>query len=314
MKAFISYSHKDSDALERLHVHLASLRREEKVEAWFDREILAGGELNDEIAAQLETCELFLLLVSPDFLASDYCVEREMKRALERHEAREARVIPIILEPCDWTSSPLRRLKAVPRDGKPVSDWTNGNTAFLNVIQEIRRIVDQGVSPVPSSPQDGPTAAPGVQAGGERRYRIRRDFDEIDRSDYRDAAFETIKGYFRSAVQELDLVDGLRGRFTDYGDTSFGCVVVNRSLGRGTAHLTVHCGRGRHSFSDIYYSFEENAAENTANGGFQIEADEYELFLRPMMGITHNDGALSHQAAAEALWTELLQQAGVTYD
>jgi hypothetical protein len=66
--------------------------------------------------------------------------------------------------------------------------------------------------------------------------------------------------------------------------------------------------------SDIYYSFEENAAENTANGGFQIEADEYELFLRPMMGITHNDGALSPQAAAEALWTELLQQAGVTYD
>jgi hypothetical protein len=112
-------------------------------------------------------------------------------------------------------------------------------------------------------------------------------------------------------LRELDSVESLRGRFTDLGDTSFGCVVVNRSLGRGTAHLTVHCGRGRNLFSDIYYSFSENAAENTANGGFQIESDEYELFLRPMMGIAATSGRFSPEAAAEALWTEFLQHAGV---
>lgn len=314
MKAFISYPHKDSEALDRLHVHLASLRRDGKIDAWFDREILAGDELDKEIAAQLESCELFLLLVSPDFLASDYCVEKEMTRALQRHEAGQARVVPIIVEPCDWTSSPLRKLKAVPLDGKPISEWTNRNTAFLNVIQEIRRIVDQGFGsavPEPRAASNTPTAG---RTATERRYRIQREFDEIDRSDFRDAAFRIIKDYFGNAVRELDTVEGLRGRFADYGDTSFGCVVVNSGLGRGTAHLTVHCGRGRHSFSDIYYSFEEKAAENTANGGFSIEADEYELFLRPMMNFTRDDGRLTAESAAERLWGELLQQAGIAYD
>jgi hypothetical protein len=108
-------------------------------------------------------------------------------------------------------------------------------------------------------------------------------------------------------------VEGLRGRFSDLGDTSFGCVVVNRSLGRGTAHLTVHCGRGRNFFSDIYYSFSENAAENTANGGFNIESDEYELFLHPMMGISGNGGRMTPEGAAAVLWTEFLQQAGVSH-
>lgn len=313
MKAFISYSHKDRDALDRLHVHLASLRREGKIEAWFDREILAGSELDAEIADQLESCDLFLLLVSPDFLASDYCVEKEMRRALERHEAREARVVPIIVEPCDWTTSPLRKLKALPEDGKPISVWTNANTAFLNVTQEIRRIADQGVASGVPTQDVMSSVAPVTAETTARRYRVQREFDEIDRSDYRQAAFVTIKGYFRNALAELESVEGLRGRFNDLGETAFGCVVVNRGLGRGTAHLTVHCGRGRHFFSDIYYSFVENAAENTANGGFSVESDEYELFLRPMMGLSGNGGRLTPEAAAASLWTEFLQQAGVSH-
>ena len=114
MKAFISYSHKDSWALDRLHTHLSMLRRTGGIEEWYDREILAGGELDSEIVVQLEAADIFLLLVSPDFLASDYCYEKEMTRALERHDAGEAHVVPIIIEPCDWKCSPLHRLKALP--------------------------------------------------------------------------------------------------------------------------------------------------------------------------------------------------------
>ena len=136
MKAFISYSHKDDVALERLHTHMAVLRREGRLDAWFDREILAGGDLDAEIVEQLESCGLFLLLVSPDFLASDYCVDREMERALERHHAGEAQVVPIIVEPCDWKSTPLRKLKALPRDGKPISEWMNENNAYIDVVKE----------------------------------------------------------------------------------------------------------------------------------------------------------------------------------
>ena len=86
MRVFISYSHQDAGALERLHVHLANLKREGRIETWYDREILAGDNLHDEINRELEAADLVLLLVSPDFIASNYCVEREMQRALERHE------------------------------------------------------------------------------------------------------------------------------------------------------------------------------------------------------------------------------------
>ena len=86
MRVFLSYSHRDEQMLDRLRTHLAPLRREGHIEAWYDREIHAGGELDEEVSEQLESSQLFLLLVSPDFLASNYCYEREMQRALERHD------------------------------------------------------------------------------------------------------------------------------------------------------------------------------------------------------------------------------------
>ncbi|MEE4538277.1 MAG: toll/interleukin-1 receptor domain-containing protein [Erythrobacter sp.] len=313
MKAFISYSHQDSHALERLHVHLASLKREGRIEAWYDRDILAGDELDAEIAEQLESCELFLLLVSPDFLASNYCVETEMNRALERHDARQARVVPIIIEPCDWASSRLRALKALPRDGKPISEWTNKNTAYLDVIQELRRILTHEPPANSSRAAEETEDEDSERPRTERRYRIRREFDDIDKAEYRERSYAAIKSYFQSAIQELDSVEGLRGRFTDYSDTSFGCVIVNRGLGLGTAHLTVHRGRGTHSFGDIYYSFSEDAADNTANGWFNIEADEYELHLKASMGLAHDERSMTPETAAETLWAEVLEQAGISY-
>ena len=111
MKAFVSYSHRDDWARERLHTHLEMLRRDGQINDWYDREILAGIDIDEEISEQLESCRLFLPLVSPDFLASRYCYEREMMRALERHDAGEVRVVPIIIEPCDWTNSPLKKTK-----------------------------------------------------------------------------------------------------------------------------------------------------------------------------------------------------------
>ena len=134
MKVFISYSHRDEPVLERLHTHLAMLRREDAIDEWYDRDILAGGDIDQEIAAELEVCELFLPLVSPDFLASDYCYETEMSRALERHDNSEIRVVPIIVEPCDCPNSPLRRLKAILNDVKPIREWTNENASYLNIV------------------------------------------------------------------------------------------------------------------------------------------------------------------------------------
>ena len=313
MKAFVSYSHKDELALDRLHTHLAVLRRDGRIDDWFDRDILAGGELDSEIAEQLESCSLFLLLVSPDFLASDYCVEREMERAMERHDSGEARVVPIIVEPCDWRSTSLRHLRALPRDGRPISDWPNENNAYLDVVQELRRILE--IEEVPSAPeQERPAIQPRPSPSGDRRYRIRRTFDEIDRSDFREAAFGVIQDYFERAIAEIDAIEDLRGRFSSLSDTSFTCTIVNRARQHGTAHITVNSRRKHIGFGDISYSFQENAPRNSINGAFTIGSDEYELFLSPiLMSFGSHEERLTPQAAAEKLWEVYLQNAGITY-
>ncbi|MFG5384466.1 toll/interleukin-1 receptor domain-containing protein [Yoonia sp. R2-816] len=313
MRAFISYSHHDNAALERLHVHLKNLTRDGHIETWYDRDILAGSELDAEIERELEAANLFLLMVSPDFIASDYCVEREMKRALERHAAGNARVVPIIVDECDWKAmGELRQLKAVPTDGKAISEWTNPNTAYLNVVQELRRIIEAERAPAATAK----TAPEPVAARpAMTRYRAKREFDEIDRSDFRDAAFATIKDYFRRAIEEIDSIDGLRGRFIERSATSFGATVVNGGQRHGTAHITVHCRNSQVALSDIYYSFNEDAGDNTANGGFNVSVDDYEQFLIQTMNIFGRaDERMAPEQAAEVLWSEFVDNAGITYD
>src|ERR1700679_2111486 len=140
MRAFISYAHSDEAMLNRLHAHLAMLRRDGTITQWYDRDIMAGGNIDKEVAKELSECRLFLALASPDFLNSQYCYETEMTNAIRRHDAGEITIVPIILEPCDWLSSPLAKFKALPRDGKAISEWTNQNTAFLDVVHELRRL------------------------------------------------------------------------------------------------------------------------------------------------------------------------------
>ena len=107
LELFYSYSHKDEELRDQLENHLAMLKREGVISGWHDRRISAGQEWDGEIDDHLNSVEIILLLVSSDFLASNYCYDIEVKRAMERHEAGEARVIPIILRPCDWQRAPF---------------------------------------------------------------------------------------------------------------------------------------------------------------------------------------------------------------
>ncbi len=311
MQAFISYSHRDDEALDRLHTHLSMLQREGTIRTWVDRDILAGDDLDSSISAQLESSDLFLVLVSPDFLASDYCYEREMTRALERHDASEARVVPIIVEPCDWKNSPLNKLKAIPKDGKPISEWTNENAAYLNIVTELRRLLTGE-----SQPAAGDSNAVAVESEPARRYRAKQDFDEIDRADFRDKSFAIIRSHFENSIAEINTVDNFRGRFRDLGPTSFTCTVINRLKERGIAHITVHAVSSDHGFGDISYSNSENASANTSNGWLRIDCDEYDLFLRAnsFHGLGQDEARVSQQSAAELLWKEFIQRAGITYE
>ena len=142
VKVFFSYSHKDEALRDDLATHLSLMKRRGVIEAWHDREITAGSEWANAIDDNLNAADIILLLVSANFLASDYCYDIEMQRAMERHEAKEARVIPIILKPSDWSDAPFGKLQALPKNAKAVTTWQDQDEAFLNVAQGIRRVVE----------------------------------------------------------------------------------------------------------------------------------------------------------------------------
>lgn len=310
IKAFISYSHFDEHFLERFVTHLAMLQRDRLINEWFDQKIMPGGGIDAEVSAHLEECELFIPLVSPDFLNSDYCYERELSSALERHEKAELRVVPIIVQPCDWQSSPLGRLKALPKDGKPVSDWTNRNTAWLDVVQQLRRLAEEFEAPKPIQ-----TAAKPEKRAATSRYRIKQDYDEVDKMEFREKAFAIIRDYFKEASAEIAGVDGIKSKFAIMSDDAFTCTVVNRGRDRAVAHITVHTKTSRMSIGDLSYAFSERAEPGTANGWMRIESDDYELYLnlQAMMSGTDKDEKLSPRQAAERLWEDFLKQADITY-
>ncbi len=147
LNLFISYAHEDEPLLRQLESHLIPLRRQKLVADWHDRRIIPGDDRAQKIDEHLETASIILLLVSSDFLASDYRYESEMQRALQRHQRSEARVIPIILRPCDWQDAPFARLQALPHDGKAVTKWDNQDEAFQDVARGLRRVITEYTGP-----------------------------------------------------------------------------------------------------------------------------------------------------------------------
>jgi hypothetical protein len=140
-KLFFSYSHKDEKLRDQLETHLAVLKREGLVTTWHDRRILSGDEFDKVIDSEMESADVIVLLLSPDFLASSYINNIEVKRAIERHQQGLARIIPVILKPCDWQRTFFGTLLVAPRDGKPVVRWSDRNEAFLDVVKRIRAAI-----------------------------------------------------------------------------------------------------------------------------------------------------------------------------
>ncbi len=175
LNVFYSYAHKDAKLRDELGKHLFPLKRQGLMVDWYDRDISAGKEWEQEIEARLNTSDIILLLISSDFLASDYCYGIELKRALERHDAGEARVIPILLKPVDWQGTPFRKLQVLPKKAKAVTKWTNQAEALAEIAKGIREVVSelqdqaslnhspssQTASPTPPVPADS-SLPPGI--------------------------------------------------------------------------------------------------------------------------------------------------------
>ncbi len=100
-EVFISYSHQDEALRKELDTHLANLKRLNIITSWYDSDITPGEELQPQIIEHLNKAQIILLLVSANFIASDFCYGTEMKQAITRYDANKVRVIPILLRPTD---------------------------------------------------------------------------------------------------------------------------------------------------------------------------------------------------------------------
>lgn len=317
VKVFFAYSHNDETDRNELEKHLAVLKREGFIETWHDRRILVGADLDNKIDQNLVESNLILLMVSPDFLASDYCYSNEMQKALKMRSEGAARVIPIILEHCDWKNTPLKDLLACPQDGRPISDYANPNKAFNEITNEIRRVIpettvkktktNKSISKnnivIPES-KSNPVIFDNIRSGN---LRIKKTFTDYDKDTFKKDAFAYITKYFNTSLEELKrrnpdinyIFEKEANRFyaTIYrsGREISGCLIVNRV--------------GSDSWGGITYSPDKN--DNSITSSLNVEDDGYSLFLIPMYNITGNRDKLSKKGAAESYWSmfiEILQR------
>lgn len=143
VKIFFCYAHKDIKMLNELKKHLKGLQKNGVIESWCDQNISAGTEWESEIIRQLNAAQIILLLISADFMDSDHCYGVEMKRAIERHERGEARVIPVILRPVYWQYEVFSKLQPLPTEGRAITKWSIRDEAYKDITEGIAEVIKE---------------------------------------------------------------------------------------------------------------------------------------------------------------------------
>jgi internalin A len=138
---FISYSHKDAAYLDQLKAALVPYERMGELSLWSDRMIDAGQSWEDVIYMSLRGAALVIMLLSNDFLASDYAMDKELPRAVERHDAGDCIVVPIVIRPCRWEKLPLGKIQAILPGGRAVSQYDKPDDAWLEVTKQLDRVI-----------------------------------------------------------------------------------------------------------------------------------------------------------------------------
>ena len=303
---FFSYSHADEALRNELEKHLTGLRREGVITTWHDRRIGPGEELHGQIDDQLDRADIILLLVSADFIASDYCYDVEMTRAMERHERGEARVIPVILRPCDWQSAPFGDLLAVPPDGKPVAKHATLDDGFLEVAKAIRQVASAIGAPVAAArPSRAPAAPIHPASPGPRssNLRVPMEFTDRDRHSFLTESFEYIARYFENSLIELQARN-------DRVEANFRRIDANRFEARAfvSGDERALCGiwlGGRFGSNELYFSFDGVGDGSGYNESMSVADDGYTQLLRPLgMGhlAQHDGSSFTMEGAAEYFW------------
>lgn len=313
---FFSYSHRDEALRDQLETHLAMLKRQGFIETWHDRRITAGEGVDNAISASLEAADIVLLLVSPDFLASDYCYEREMLRAIERDQAGACTVIPVILRPCDWHDAPFGKLLAAPKDGKPITQWPDLDAAFLDVTTAIKGAVKKrGASPAKNTIRE-PNATFSSPAGAapnprSSNLRIAKHFTERDKDQFLHDTFEFIAKFFENSLNELAVRNcGIEGRFRRIDANRFTAVAYRD--GNALAKCSVVLGSNSGLMAGISYSNNDSASTTSFNENLRVESDDQTIFLRPLGMSSFGHGTnektkLTPEGGSELYWNLFIE-------
>ncbi len=316
---FFSYSHADRALRDLIEKHLSTLKREGTIDAWHDGRIDAGEPVDASILAHLERADIVLLLVSANFLASDYCWSMEMNRGLERHEAGDATVIPVILDHCDWHAAPFGKLRATPRDGKPIASFPNVNEACAEVVADLRRGIASRVSrdrPRPASastpavsPTTGETGSDPSTPGPRPRssnLRVKKAFSDQEKFEFLQSAFDYVGRFFANSLDELGRRDdAVEGKFRQIDANQFTAAIFVRGDARAACTIRLHLG-GR---AMVGITYTHGLGESGYNEILIGEDDGYVQSLRAQMHMFNrgqSDG-MSPEGAAEYLWSILME-------
>lgn len=310
-KLFFSYSHADETLRNMLEKHLSGLKRQGVIETWHDRRINAGEEFVGAIDRHLENADIILLLVSADFLDSDYCYNIEMERALTRHRAGEAHIIPVILRHCDWHDTPFGKLLAVPTDGKPVTAWADHDAAFLDIVRHIKAVIQKGAtdSAPPSErlapkPRAFPVATPSHRSSN---LRVRKNFSEADRDEFLDQTFSFMAEFFENSLAELESRNpSLTTRFRRIDANRFTAIIYRDGNTVSSCKIVLGGMFGK----GITYSNNDRGNDNSCNENLSIESDEQEIYLKALgmrFGSQGQKSRMSMEAAAEYYWSMLME-------
>lgn len=311
-KVFFSYSHKDEELRNELEVHLAMLKRQGLITAWHDRRIEAGKDIHSEISSEIESADIILLLVSAHFLASDYCYDKEMARALERDREGTARVIPVIVHPCDWHNAPFGHHRATPIDGKPVSMFANQNEALSQIAKDIRNTVKElGFSELKSETHEplSPQTSTRETVYRSSNLRVKKKFTDQEVDSFLEESFEYIARYFESSLNELQARNrNITTKFRRIDANSFTASIYDD--GARASECTIWTGGGTSFIGGIAYYGGISSSRNQYNESLSIANDGYSLHLKPwgMSRIFFGDKkeSLTQEGAAEYYWTMLI--------
>lgn len=321
-RVFFSYSHRDEQLRNELETHLAALKRQGIIETWHDRRIGAGEDFENEISQNLEKADIILLLISSDFIASEYCYGVEMTRAMERHESGEAHVIPVILRPCYWQGLQFGRLLATPTDGRAVTKFPDQDDAFLDVTKAIhaaaeklsaaqgrgRRGATESVGTGPSgNPRLGtpkPNINPDIRSGN---LRVKKQFTDHERDGFLDDGFEYIAKYFEGSLDELEKrYPEIKTRFKRIDSNHFTAAIY---VGGNLASSCRIWMGGRFLSGGIAYSVGERGDDSSMNESLSVNDDGYTLFLKPLGMFIRNPAQqqLTYEGGAECYWNKLIE-------